>query len=256
MAAYEAPDRRPDRRPTGARAPTPGGLGVVDGWIVADRRAGPAAGAVGRRATAGSCRSPSSRSRAPTTSRTRSRPSRSASLFGVEPDRIRAAASAFTGVEHRLEPVAIDRWRAVRQRFAGHPARRRRRRAARLRPADRADRRRPGQGHRPRRARPGRRRAGGRGRPHRGERAGPRGRVPRRRPRPHRARARPRDRGPSRRRDRPRDARRARATSTATVLLSPAAASFDMFVDYAARGRAFKDAVAASPRPGDGGGDR
>jgi UDP-N-acetylmuramoylalanine--D-glutamate ligase len=34
------------------------------------------------------------------------------------------------------------------------------------------------------------------------------------------------------------------ATSPATVLLSPAAASFDMFVDYAARGRAFKDAVA------------
>ena len=31
----------------------------------------------------------------------------------------------------------------------------------------------------------------------------------------------------------------------ATVLLSPAAASFDMFVDYAARGRAFKDAVQA-----------
>jgi UDP-N-acetylmuramoylalanine--D-glutamate ligase len=30
----------------------------------------------------------------------------------------------------------------------------------------------------------------------------------------------------------------------ATVLLSPAAASFDMFEDYAARGRAFKDAVA------------
>ena len=32
--------------------------------------------------------------------------------------------------------------------------------------------------------------------------------------------------------------------SRATVLLSPAAASFDMFPDYAARGRAFKDAVA------------
>jgi UDP-N-acetylmuramoylalanine--D-glutamate ligase len=31
----------------------------------------------------------------------------------------------------------------------------------------------------------------------------------------------------------------------ATVLLSPAAASFDMFVDYAARGRAFRDAVAS-----------
>jgi UDP-N-acetylmuramoylalanine--D-glutamate ligase len=31
----------------------------------------------------------------------------------------------------------------------------------------------------------------------------------------------------------------------ATVLLSPAAASFDMFIDYAARGRAFRDAVDA-----------
>jgi UDP-N-acetylmuramoylalanine--D-glutamate ligase len=29
------------------------------------------------------------------------------------------------------------------------------------------------------------------------------------------------------------------------VLLSPAAASFDMFADYAARGQAFKAAVAA-----------
>ncbi len=34
-------------------------------------------------------------------------------------------------------------------------------------------------------------------------------------------------------------------TGRATVLLSPAAASFDMFEDYAARGRAFKAAVAA-----------
>jgi len=42
-------------------------------------------------------------------------------------------------------------------------------------------------------------------------------------------------------------AREALATgpeTPATVLLSPAAASFDMFRDYAARGRAFKDAVA------------
>ncbi|HEY7969181.1 MAG TPA: cyanophycin synthetase, partial [Candidatus Limnocylindrales bacterium] len=40
----------------------------------------------------------------------------------------------------------------------------------------------------------------------------------------------------------------------ATVLLSPAAASFDMFVDYAARGRAFKTAVAAlaAARTGEG----
>ena len=34
-------------------------------------------------------------------------------------------------------------------------------------------------------------------------------------------------------------------TGPATVLLSPAAASFDMFVDYAARGRAFRAAAAA-----------
>ena len=42
-----------------------------------------------------------------------------------------------------------------------------------------------------------------------------------------------------------REALVARPSKTpATVLLSPAAASFDMFPDYAARGRAFKDAVA------------
>ena len=46
------------------------------------------------------------------------------------------------------------------------------------------------------------------------------------------------------------------AAGGATVLLSPAAASFDMFVDYAARGQAFKDAVrqlgAESDREGSG----
>jgi UDP-N-acetylmuramoylalanine-D-glutamate ligase len=42
----------------------------------------------------------------------------------------------------------------------------------------------------------------------------------------------------------------------ATVLLSPAAASFDMFVDYAARGRAFKSAVARLVAAHDGGGTR
>ena len=42
----------------------------------------------------------------------------------------------------------------------------------------------------------------------------------------------------------------------ATVLLSPAAASFDMFVDYAARGRAFKTAVAALAAARTGGRDR
>jgi UDP-N-acetylmuramoylalanine-D-glutamate ligase len=40
-----------------------------------------------------------------------------------------------------------------------------------------------------------------------------------------------------------REALLAGADEPATVLLSPAAASFDMFVDYAARGRAFKAAV-------------
>ena len=40
----------------------------------------------------------------------------------------------------------------------------------------------------------------------------------------------------------------------ATVLMSPAAASFDMFVDYAARGQAFKRAVATIRTERDGGG--
>ncbi len=42
-----------------------------------------------------------------------------------------------------------------------------------------------------------------------------------------------------------REAAAAERTDRATVVLSPAAASFDMFVDYAARGRAFKAAVRA-----------
>jgi len=44
--------------------------------------------------------------------------------------------------------------------------------------------------------------------------------------------------------------------SQATVLLSPAAASFDMFVDYAARGRAFKASVAAFGAERGAGGER
>ena len=102
----------------GQRPPVPGGLGVVDGWIVADgvaaardrrRRRGH-----GRSRTAGSCRSPSSPSPAPTTSRTRWRPSRSGCCSGSSPRRSARAAGAFTGVEHRLEPVAtIDGVRFV-----------------------------------------------------------------------------------------------------------------------------------------------
>jgi UDP-N-acetylmuramoylalanine--D-glutamate ligase len=47
-----------------------------------------------------------------------------------------------------------------------------------------------------------------------------------------------------------------RSAGPATVLLSPAAASFDMFVDYAARGRAFKAAVAALAAERGRGGER
>jgi UDP-N-acetylmuramoylalanine--D-glutamate ligase len=46
------------------------------------------------------------------------------------------------------------------------------------------------------------------------------------------------------------------AARAATVLLSPAAASFDMFVDYAARGRAFRAAVGALREMRGSGGER
>ena len=90
--------------------PLPGGLGVVDGWIVADD--------VPRLAVAGG-------GSAPTGPDGRIMPADELAIpgahnvsnalaaigaalaFGVAPDAIRSAARAFTGVEHRLEPVAI-----------------------------------------------------------------------------------------------------------------------------------------------------
>ena len=189
--------RRPrDRagRPLPRDGPLPGGLGVVDGWIVAagvERLPLAGGGLAGDRA--GRPDHAGRRARHPrraTTSRTRWPRSPSGLLFGVAPDAIRAAAAAFTGVEHRLEPVGRDRRRPLRQRLAGHPAGRRDRRAPGLRAADRADRRRPRQGRRPRRAGAGRRRAAARRGPDRRERPDPRGAVPRRRPRPHGARRR------------------------------------------------------------------
>jgi UDP-N-acetylmuramoylalanine--D-glutamate ligase len=53
-----------------------------------------------------------------------------------------------------------------------------------------------------------------------------------------------------------REAMKSGQSGPATVLLSPAAASFDMFVDYAARGRAFKDAVRLIEAERSKGGDR
>jgi UDP-N-acetylmuramoylalanine--D-glutamate ligase len=48
----------------------------------------------------------------------------------------------------------------------------------------------------------------------------------------------------------------AREVGPATVLLSPAAASFDMYRDYEARGAAFKSAVAAATAQAGEGRDR
>ena len=217
-----------------------------------DRRGGRRAAAAGRRRDGGDrpgrrdhAGRRAARSRAATTSPTRSPRSPSGLLFGVAPDAIRRAAAAFTGVEHRLAAGRPRRRRAVRQRLPGHPARRRHRRAARVRAAGRADRRRPRQGRRPHGSwprSPARRvdaavligesgpaleRAAARRR--RARTAARRGRWTRPSRPPTRWPATPSRPGPP--------------GTVATVLLSPAAASFDMFEDYAARGRAFIAAV-------------
>ena len=90
--------------------PMPGGVGVVDGWIVA--------AGVGRLELAGGGAAATGPGGRIMPIEELALPGRHnvsnamaaiavALLFGVAPDAIRRAAAAFTGVEHRLEPVAL-----------------------------------------------------------------------------------------------------------------------------------------------------
>jgi UDP-N-acetylmuramoylalanine--D-glutamate ligase len=237
--------------------PMPGGLGVVDGWIVA--------AGLQRLPLAGGGAAPTGPGGRILPLDELALPGRHnvsnvlaavavALLFGVAPDAIRRAAAGFTGVEHRLEPVAVvDRVRFVNDSQGTQPDAV----AAALRafpapvvliaggrdkgidleplapvvaeravaavligesgPSLEALFRTAGLGHTERAATLGDavRRADALARNALGDGPGP-----------------------------------------ATVLLSPAAASFDMFEDYAARGRAFKQAVADLAASRAGGGDR
>jgi UDP-N-acetylmuramoylalanine--D-glutamate ligase len=90
--------------------PIPGGVGVVDGWIVAAgverlplAGGGPAAsGPGGRIMPVGELAIPGAHNVANALAAVSV-----GLLFGLAPDAIRRAAAAFTGVEHRLEPVAL-----------------------------------------------------------------------------------------------------------------------------------------------------
>lgn len=236
-----------------AGPPSPGGLGLVDGWIVADGVdalpsvvRGPAGGGPAERIL------PIDGLAVPGRHNVANAMAAVAVglLFGIAPDAIRRAATAFTGVEHRLEAVAtIDGVRFVNDSMGTQPdavvA------ALRAYPA------------------PIVLIAGGRDKgidlaalaPVVAERAAAAVLLGESGPALERLF---RDAGLARTeravtleeaveradalaRDIVTDRRVATAaeSATATVLLSPAAASFDMFVDYAARGDAFKAAVAA-----------
>jgi UDP-N-acetylmuramoylalanine--D-glutamate ligase len=233
--------------------PMTGGVGVVDGWIVADgvQRLGYAGG--GPAATGPGGRIMPVRELAIPGEHNVSNALAAVAvglLFGIAPDAIREAAATFTGVEHRLEPVAlIDGVRFVNDSQGTQPDAV----IAALRAFDA----------------PIVLIAGGRDKdvdlaalpPVVAERAaaavviGESGPDLGRRFRDaglaivegadtleaavERADALARDALSALR------ATHGPAAGPATVLLSPAAASFDMFVDYAARGRAFKTAVAA-----------
>ncbi len=228
--------------------PMPGGVGVVDGWIVA--------AGVGRLELAGGGAAATGPGGRILPIEELALPGRHnvlnamaavavALLFGVAPDAIRRAAAEFTGVEHRLEPVAlVDGVRFVNDSQGTQPDAV----AAALRafPA------------------PIVLIAGGRDKgvdlselaPVVAERAVAAVLIGESGPTLERL-FRAAGLGTTERAATletavevaDRLARDARTTlpvaAPATVLLSPAAASFDMFEDYAARGRAFKEAVAA-----------
>ncbi len=239
----------------GREAPSPGGLGVVDGWIVADaveRLALAGGGTVvtgagGRIMPIADLAIPGAHNVSNALAATAV-----ALAFGVPAEAIRAAAAAFTGVEHRLESVGvIDGVRFVNDSMGTQPDAV----AAALRAF----------------APPIVLIAGGRDKgidlaalaPVVAERAvaavligesGPALEASFRAAGLMRT-ERATDLGDAVRRadaiarevlaagvDEP---DKAAADGLATVVLSPAAASFDMFIDYAARGRAFKEAVAS-----------
>ena len=255
VAGYEAPASV--RTVTYRRsAPAAGGLGVVDGWIVADAvESIAAAGATSASATTGRIM-PVADLAIPGAHNVSNALAAIAVglLFGVEPERIRLAATAFTGVEHRLELVAtVDGVRFINDSQGTQPDAV----VAALRAFD------P----------PIVLIAGGRAKgidlaalaPVVAERAwaavligesGPDLEAEFRAAGLDRTeRASDLDSAVRRAHALAREARAASGAALATVLLSPAAASFDMFVDYAARGRAFKDIVAAIAAR-DEGGDR
>jgi len=90
--------------------PVPGGLGVVDGWIVAaDVERLPIAGGGAAATGPGGRIMPVAELAIPGHHNVRNALAAVATglLFGVAPDAIRRAAAAFEGVEHRLETVAL-----------------------------------------------------------------------------------------------------------------------------------------------------
>ena len=240
--------------------PLPGGLGVVDGWIVAAdvERLAALGGGVAATGRGGRIMPVAELAIPGAHNVSNALAAIGVGLaFGLEPAGIRAAAGAFSGVEHRLEPVAlIDRVRFINDSQGTQPDAV----AAALRAFD------P----------PIVLIAGGRDKgidlaalaPVVAERAVAAVLIGESGPTLEAAfraaglvrteRAADLDHAVRRADALAREALTATGAGprVATVLLSPAAASFDMFTDYAARGRAFRSAVAALAADRDGGGDR